>query len=189
MKKNITLPILLFCFISFAVSATAGSVYVYKKPKVKHSGKEVTPLETYEMIKKNPANMIIVDVRSRAEYQFVGHPESAYLVPVQFLNATFTGKEYAMKDNPNFTKDIMARFDPTRNTLFFLCRSGTRAAMALNKIVQAGWPVERAYVILGGFEGGKLKDKNSSYNGKRKGGGWRNEGLPWTYAINPKLAY
>ncbi len=189
MKKIIALSIFLFCIIVFAVSATAGSVYVYKKPKVKHSGKEATPLEAYEMIRKDPTSMIIVDVRSRAEYQFVGHPENAYLVPAQFLDITFSGKEYAMKDNPNFTKDIMARFDPTMHTLFFICRSGTRAAMALNRIVQAGWPADRVYVILGGFEGGKLKDKNSAYNGIRKGGGWRNEGLPWTYAIDSKLAY
>jgi len=34
-----------------------------------------------------------------------------------------------------------------------------------------------------------MKDKNSLFYGQRVGGGWKNEGLPWTYAMDQKLVY
>jgi len=170
-------------------SAVAGSVFVYEKPKVAHVGKEATPLEAYDLIQKDAGRMFIVDVRTQAEYQFVGHPVGAVLVPFQFMGPKFTGKEYEMVENTNFTKDILARFNPKTDTLFFLCRSGTRAAVAVNTIVEGGWPADKAYVILGGFEGEKMKDKNSAFDGQRVGGGWRNEGLPWSYSLDEKLIY
>lgn len=189
MKKHLIVKWTL-CFLLIAFStAAAGSVFVYKKPKVDHPGEEITPLETYAMIKKDPAHIKIVDVRTRAEYQFIGHPEGAYLVPLKFFSNTFKKKGYLLVDNTSFSDDIMKRFDPKADKLFFLCRSGTRAAIALNAVVKAGWSADRVYVILGGFEGGKLKDKNSVFNGQRSGGGWRNEGLPWTYSMDPKLVY
>jgi hypothetical protein len=43
--------------------------------------------------------------------------------------------------------------------------------------------------VLGGFEGDKVKDKNSPFAGKRIVGGWRLENLPWTYKMDPKLMY
>ncbi|MBU0729569.1 MAG: sulfurtransferase [Proteobacteria bacterium] len=189
MKKFITLQIILLLMTGIASTAIAESVFMYKKPKVQHPGKEAMPLEAYELIKKNPVEMIIVDVRTQGEYQFVGHPEGAYLVPFQILGTVFNGKEYEMIENKNFTRDLMTKFKPNQHTLFFLCRSGSRAAEALNAAVAAGWPADRAYVILGGFEGDKLKDNNSAYNGLRIGGGWRNEGLPWTYSMDSKLVY
>ena len=43
--------------------------------------------------------------------------------------------------------------------------------------------------MSGGFEGDKISNKNSIYNGQRKLGGWKNEGLPMTYHIDKKLVY
>ena len=42
---------------------------------------------------------------------------------------------------------------------------------------------------MGGFEGGKNKNKDSAYYGKRWAGGWKLEGLPWTYKMDKKLMY
>ena len=103
--------------------------------------------------------------------------------------AAFIVKQAPMIKNNEFASVILKKFDPKTDTLFFLCRSGTRAAMALSEAVKAGWPAERSYVILGGFQGEKMKDKNSAYYGQRVGGGWKNEGLPWTYAMDQKLIY
>jgi len=188
--KIFSVFVYLVLFQTFIVGGVAaGSVFVYEKPKVDHLGKEATPLQAYAMIKEDPDHMIVVDVRTRGEYQFIGHPEASVLVPFQFLGTKYTGKEYEMVKNTNFVKDVLARFNPKTDTLFFLCRSGTRAALALNAVVNAGWPADRAYVILGGFEGNKLKDENSVFNGQRVGGGWRNEGLPWTYSMDAKIVY
>lgn len=180
----------IFLIFGFGINITwAEGVFVYEKPKVSHPGKELTPLDAYALIKEDPDHMIIIDVRTKAEYQFVGHPDGAYLIPLQFMGEVFKEKEYEMIKNNKFGSDILKKFNPKADTLFFLCRSGTRAAMALSEAVAAGWPAERAYVILGGFQGEKMKDKNSLFYGQRVGGGWKNEGLPWTYAMDQKLVY
>jgi len=62
-----------------AASAAAESVFVYKKPKAAHPGKEATPLEAYALMQQDPEHSYIVDVRTRPEYQFVGHPVEAVL--------------------------------------------------------------------------------------------------------------
>jgi len=128
-------------------------------------------------------------IKSATLIRSILHPDGAYLIPFQFMGEVFKEKEYEMIKNNELAVVVLKKFNPMTNTLIFLCRSGTRAAMALNKAVTAGWPGERAYVILGGFQGGKMKDKNSLFYGQRVGGGWKNEGLPWTYAIDPKPAY
>jgi rhodanese-related sulfurtransferase len=188
--KKLSFILAVILVLVFGVNySLAGGVFIYEKPKVSHPGKEIAPLDAYAIIKDDPAHMIIVDVRTRAEYQFVGHPEGAYLVPLQFMGSVFKEKKYEMIKNDEFGSDILKRFNPKTDTLFFLCRSGTRAAIALSEAVTAGWPAEKAYVILGGFQGEKMKDKNSAFYGQRVGGGWKNEGLPWTYAMDPKLIY
>ncbi len=189
MKKLLILPsILLICLLGVGPTL-AGSVYMYKASSVKHPGKNITPSEAYELTQKAPQNTFLVDVRTRAEHQFVGHPEGAYLVPINFFGTTFKDKKYELVENPEFGKNIMERFNSETDTLIFMCRSGTRSTMALNAAVKAGWPADRSYSILGGFEGGKVKNTYSSFNGVRKGGGWRNEGLPWTYKMDPQRVY
>lgn len=42
---------------------------------------------------------------------------------------------------------------------------------------------------MGGFEGDKNKNKESIYYGKRCAGGWKLEGLPWTYSMDTALMY
>ena len=180
----------IFLVLVFGINVSwAEGVFIYEKPKVSHPVKELSPLYAYALIKEDPAHMIIIDVRTKAEYQFVGHPEGAYLIPLQFMGKVFKEKKYEMIKNNEFASVILKNFNPNTDTLFFLCRSGTRAAMALSETVTAGWPAEKAYVILGGFQGEKMQDKNSAYYGQRVGGGWKNEGLPWTYAMDKKLVY
>ena len=70
-----------------------------------------------------------------------------------------------------------------------MCRSGKRSCLACQAAIDAGWNPENVYNMLGGFEGDKIEDKNSKYNGMRKLGGWKNAGLPWTYHVDSKLIY
>jgi hypothetical protein len=37
------------------------------------------------------------------------------------------------------------------------------------------------------MEGDKVNDPGSVIHGKRMKNGWKNSGLPWTYAVNPEL--
>lgn len=154
-----------------------------------HKGKDATPVVAYILLQKAPEYSFLVDVRTQPEYQLEGHPEGAYNIPVRFWSGKLGEKEYGEVDNPDFSKDLLARFNPKTDTLFFICRSGNRSCIAADEAVKVGWPEDKVYSILGGFEGDKITFKKSAYYGQRKLGGWRNEGLPWTYDIDKKLVY
>jgi rhodanese-related sulfurtransferase len=168
--------------------APALAGYAYKANKA-HLGGDLTPVEAHEMMAKDPEHTFLVDCRTRAEYQYVGHPEGAYNIPIRFLSTKVGQKGYVEVDNPNFGKDLLARFNPATDTLIILCRSGNRSCSGCNEAIKAGWAEENVYNLMGGFEGGKNKNKNSIYYGKRWAGGWKLEGLPWTYKMEAALMY
>jgi rhodanese-related sulfurtransferase len=176
----------LTCLLLFGGPAFGGYQY---KIKVDHEGGNVTPSQAYEMVRKDSNHTFIVDTRTRAEYQLIGHPVGAYNIPLKFWNGKLGEKKYGMANNPNFVKDLLAQFNPAADKLIFMCRSGKRSALACIKAIKAGWNPKSVFNMLGGFEGDKIKNKNSIYNGQRKLGGWKNEGLPWTYHIDKKLVY
>jgi rhodanese-related sulfurtransferase len=152
-------------------------------------GGDVTPSEAWAVVQEDPKHTFLVGTRIRPEYQHIGHPEGAYNIPFQFWSGKFGKKKYTRVDNPNFGKDLLARFNPKTDTLLFICRSTSRSCYTATEAAKAGWPEDKVFNILGGFEGDKVKDKSSAYYGQRKLGGWRNEGLPWTYNIDKKLVY
>ena len=170
----------------------SGSVFAegFKyKIKVKHDGCNASPSQAYEMLQKDPKHTFLVDVRTRPEYQLIGHPVGAYNIPDKFWNEKLGEKKYSMTDNSNFGKDLLARFNPATDKLIFMCRSGKRSCLGCIAAIKAGWASKDVCNMLGGFEGDKIKNKSSIYNGQRKLGGWCNEGLPCTYHIDKKLVY
>lgn len=190
MKTSKRFKILSLCLmILFTCTTLAFSGGFEYKVNKEHLGKDATPSEAYEMMIQDPQHTFIVDVRTRPEYQLIGHPEGAYNIPVRFWSIEFGGKGYAEVDNPDFEEDLLARFDPKTDTLLLMCRSGNRSCSAANLAVKAGFSEDKVYNVMGGFEGDKIKNKNSAYDGQRKLGGWRNEGLPWSYSMDPKLVY
>lgn len=187
MKKFMGLTMLVMILLLLGVSPTmSGYAYKVNKP---HLGGDVTPVEAYEMMAKDPEHTFLVDCRTRAEYQYVGHPEGAYNIPIRFLSTRVGKKGYLEVDNPHFGKDLLARFKPSTDTLIIFCRSGNRSCKGCNEAIKAGWPEERVFNMMGGFEGGKNKNKQSIYYGQRWAGGWRLEGLPSTYKMDPTLMY
>jgi len=184
MKKSIIC--LLACLLLFGGTAFGGYKY---KIKAEHKGCNVTPSQAYEMVQKNTNHTFIVDVRTRAEYQLIGHPAGAYNIPYKFWNGKLGEKKYSMTGNSNFEKDLLAKFNPATDKLIFMCRSGKRSCLSCKAAINAGWNPKNVCNVLGGFEGDKIKNKDSIYNGQRKLGGWKNEGLPLTYNIDEKLVY
>ncbi|NWH04638.1 rhodanese-like domain-containing protein [Desulfobacter latus] len=185
-----------FCMVAvliitslIAVGCAKDLPVAYSIKKAGHKGGDLTPPQAYKWATED-AHVFIVDVRTRPEHVLVGHPTIAYHVPVKFWTGKHASKGYGMKINENFSKDLKKRFNPETDTLIFMCRSGSRSCEATNlAALEAGWPTDKIYNMMGGFEGDKVKDKDSVYYGKRMLGGWKNEGLPWTYKIDSKLAY
>ena len=121
----------------------------------------VTPQEAWALRQSGAAD--IVDVRTQAEYEYVGRVPATTLVEWRRLGDSAR--------NPRFIDEIAALFPPER-PLLFLCRSAVRSHHAAMLAASSGF--ERAYNILEGFEGDL---DNEGHRGTR--GGWRKAGLPW----------
>jgi rhodanese-related sulfurtransferase len=135
---------------------------------------ELSPQEAYELA--NQPSSYIIDVRSIAEYVFIGHPEMAFNIPFSFWNEELQ----KLVPNADFIADIKASFKKD-DVLIFLCRSGGRSLNAAKKIVETGFT--RVHNLTQGFEG--KKDEN----GYRTIGGWKNSGVSYTYNLNKELVY
>ena len=120
------------------------------------------PAEARVVLEQTPGAKI-VDVRSRAEWDFVGRiPDS---VEVEWK--TYPG----MQPNPKFLEQLAQKVSP-ETTVMFLCRSGARSHETATAAAQAGY--RNAYNILQGFEG----DRDAAGH-RNTVGGWRAQGLPW----------
>jgi len=91
----------------------------------------------------------------------------------------------AMERNPEFgagiLKALKARGLDKATPVILMCRSGgTRGAPSAKALEGLG--LKAVYVVVDGFEGSKSK---SDPNGPgRRVNGWKNSGLPWSYALN-----
>jgi hypothetical protein len=75
MKKAFFAVLIIFGLITASFSGTTWC----QEPK------NILSIEAYDMSNTIP-NTYLIDVRTRAEYQFIGHPPMAYLFPYCFFN-------------------------------------------------------------------------------------------------------
>ncbi len=147
----------------------------------------LTAEEAYD-VWKNQRDIKMIDVRTVAEYAFVGHPTMAVSVPVKFATRRWdpAAGRYSLADNEAFLEEVAKLVKPDELVLV-TCRSGQRSAVAADLMTEAGY--KNAYSVVDGFEGDKVKDEDSAFVGQREKNGWRKAGLPWTYSLDPKLSY
>lgn len=115
----------------------------------------VLPAEAHALREAGAA--AIIDVRTHAEWQHVGHVEG-----VPLIEWPRDGDEGKLMRFLAALKETV----PAEQPVLFLCRSGVRSHYAAHLATRAGFA--RAYNILEGFEG--PHDPKS---------GWRGAGLPW----------
>lgn len=116
------------------------------------------------------ARAVLVDVRSDAEWTFVGVPDlSALGKAVTFLPwQTFPG----MRLNGDFAATLQGGVPEKDVPVLFLCRSGGRSRAAAQSMTAAGYTA--CFNIAGGFEGDADGD---GHRGRING--WKADGLPW----------
>ena len=138
----------------------------------------VSPSEAWDLLKQDE-RAVLVDVRTVAEWNFVGVPD---LSPLG-RSAIFV--EWAqwpgMSLNSRFVEDLTKELEePVPTAILFLCRSGVRSLAAANA-VKAAMMTKGLDVgcinVSAGFEGDL--DQNKHRGGI---GGWKVEGLPWRQA-------
>jgi rhodanese-related sulfurtransferase len=129
---------------------------------------DITPEKAWELLSENP-EAVLVDVRTDAEWRFVGVPDLSGLgrdvVYIEWNSVNGARNE-------NFVVELLERVPPRADRpVVFLCRSGNRSIGAAEAATEAG--IAPSYNVLDGFEG-HLDDL-----GHRGGTGWRAIGLPW----------
>ena len=115
-------------------------------------------------ILRKTTGAIIVDVRSKAELDFVGRITGSVEIELK----TYPG----MKPNPDFVSQLTAVV-PLATTVMFICRSGARSHEAASAAAAAGY--RSAFNVLEGFEG----DRDPAGH-RNTVGGWRAARLPWS---------
>ena len=119
---------------------------------------------------KGVTNSMLVDVRTQAEWNFVGVPDlsSVEKQPVLVEWQVFP----AMEVNGFFVEAVAEAIPDKSAPIYFLCRSGARSKSAAMAMTQAGYA--ECYNISQGFEG--------PHDSERRRGstdGWKARGLPW----------
>ena len=129
---------------------------------------DLTPLEAWRLLEQDP-EALLVDVRSEAEWAFVGMPDTT---PLGRKLVTVAWSHWpGGARNESFVEDLRELgVDGSAPTLF-ICRSGARSRAAAAAATDAG--IAPSYNVAAGFEG----DLDEA--GHRGRGGWRAAGLPW----------
>jgi rhodanese-related sulfurtransferase len=130
--------------------------------------------DAYSLLQKD-ASSKMVDVRTQAEWSYVGLPDLSSLdksvialewqtYPTMAVNAHFVDR---------LSQALKAGGAKPDDPVLFICRSGARSRQAALAMTEAGW--SRCYNVSDGFEG--------ALDGSRHRGlvdGWKKGGLPWT---------
>lgn len=135
---------------------------------------EDVPVEdVWAQLEKDTASALI-DVRTRAEWAFVGLPDLAEIgkrvltvewqtSPESKIDAGFAERMTQALDAAGANKDT---------ELFFICRSGARSRMAAEAMARAGY--RRCRNVADGFEGPLDASRH-----RGRVAGWKASGLAW----------
>lgn len=132
---------------------------------------DVSVKQAWDILKEEQGACLI-DVRTRAEWMFVGVPDIGELGK----QAMFVEWNTAQGQNPGFVNEVQQELKElgisAETPLLFLCRSGQRSRSAAIACTEAGFG--SCYNVAGGFEGDLDQERH-----RGELNGWRHDGLPW----------
>jgi rhodanese-related sulfurtransferase len=129
----------------------------------------VTPKQSFAALLADPEAQL-VDVRTDAEWQYVGIPDlrdagkQAVLISWQYFPSGNV--------NQRFVEELRDAGLSPDTKLYFLCRSGVRSLAAAEAAAASGF--RHCFNVADGFEG---HTDQQGHRGTRDG--WKAEGLPW----------
>jgi rhodanese-related sulfurtransferase len=130
---------------------------------------DVSAAEAWERLKSDPRAQL-VDVRTMAEWNFVGVPDLSALgrqaICIEWQQFPGGGR------NPDFVGEASQALPHKDAPVLLLCRSGARSRAAAIALTAAGFG--QAFNIGDGFEGDADEE---GHRGNR--GGWKAANLPW----------
>ena len=134
---------------------------------------DVSVTAVWERLRSNAAS-VLVDVRTRAEWTYVGIPDLSSLGKQPLLMEWQTYPDGTVEPGfaANLATELASRYVDKNAEIFFICRSGARSKAAAQALAQAGY--ERCRNVADGFEG--------PLDPSRKRGrqsGWKAAGLAW----------
>jgi rhodanese-related sulfurtransferase len=131
---------------------------------------DVTPSTAWRMLNEMP-DAILVDVRTAAEWNFVGFPDLSS-VGKQLVEIEWQAFP-AMKVDAEFAGKLDQQLGGKRDAaVLMICRSGARSAAAAAVMTAAGYA--NSFNVANGFEG------PLDPSGRRGSvAGWKADGLPW----------
>lgn len=129
---------------------------------------DLAPRQAWDLLASDP-EAVLVDVRTSAEWQWVGGADLSQLgkqvVGIEWMTS-------AGEPNQRFAEQLAEAGLSPETPVLFLCRSGGRSAAAATLATAAGFTT--AYNVAEGFEG-------DPDDGGHRGtvNGWKVAGLPW----------
>jgi rhodanese-related sulfurtransferase len=134
---------------------------------------DVSVQETWERLARDK-NAVLIDVRTKAEWSYVGVPDLSTLgkQPVLMEWQTFPDSRIDPRFAERLTAQLKSAGASPDSELFFLCRSGARSRMAAQAMAAAGFKACRN--VAEGFEGPLDANRH-----RGQSAGWKAAGLPW----------
>ena len=129
---------------------------------------DLPPRQAWDLLASEP-DAVLVDVRTRAEWQWVGGAD------LTGLGKQVLGIEWmtsAGEPNHRFVEQLAEAGIAPETPVLFLCRSGARSAAAASVATAAGYGP--AYNVAEGFEGDP-----DAHGHRGTVNGWKVEGLAW----------
>lgn len=172
--------------------ALPAAAFAQDLPKIKQTklGKYATAAQAADMLKAERAHILFIDVRTRAEVQFVGYPSDIdgvvpFVEMSQFADWDDANSRYKLEPNASFsdgvTRLLRAKGLAKTDAVILICRSGDRSSRGADLLAEAGYT--NVFTVTDGVEG------DLSSEGRRTVNGWKNAGLPWTYKMDKAKTY
>ncbi|WAJ27753.1 rhodanese-like domain-containing protein [Antarcticirhabdus aurantiaca] len=117
----------------------------------------------------------LVDVRTHAEWSYVGLPDLQAIgrAPVLIEWQSYPSMAVAPDFAERLAEAVTQAGGSTQSSLYFLCRSGVRSIAGAVAATRAGFA--NSYNVLDGFEG---PPDEEAHRGRLAG--WKAAGLPWS---------